>query len=180
MAVRLTLLCALSTADAQTCAVYKAAYSYESLLSGLFTLQEACRVNIQSLVKQPFGPPTAFQVMNMMCKGPCRKLADHVRRLDAVGKDTGCVCKEAETRCPLQRVDMLCYTTGLCYEEEWYEDKVCASDACGRFITNEAAYRAQRAACSLSLDGAASAALGACAAIAAAGAVLAVAHGPTT
>jgi len=146
----------------------------------LWDVQEACRASLKSLTQTPFGPPTAFQVMHQMCKGACRKLRDHSARLAAVGAATGCDCATTLTRCPLRRADLLCDITGLCYDEEWYEAYTCAPAACGRFVSNERTYRAQRMLCGggLYLDGVpAGAGLGAAAAAAAAAAAVALAWG---
>lgn len=48
-----------------------AAYDYE-VRFGLFTQMQTCNDKIRKLLQLPFGPPTAWEVFNIMCKGTCR------------------------------------------------------------------------------------------------------------
>lgn len=139
--------------------LYGSAYDFQYDVVLLATLQSECKASIRALAQQPFGPPTSFEVMNAMCKGVCRQYYENYQRLAKVSADTGCSCPANAPRCPIPRTALLCHLTGLCYEEAYYEDAVCAPDACGRFLASEREYRGQRRACGQSLDGASSASL---------------------
>jgi len=67
---------------------------------------------------------------------------------------TACACDSTQPACPRTALDMLCTATGVCYDSDYYQTTTCAVDACGRWATDEASYRAARRACNLNFDAA--------------------------
>jgi hypothetical protein len=114
----------------------------------------ACKNQIFALTEQSFGPPSAYEVMTTMCKGPCRVYYHRYERMARAEQVTGCTCTALKPRCPKSPFDMLCTITGLCYDIEFYWEAVCDPSACGRYMMNEKDYRGARNRCKLSLDGA--------------------------
>lgn len=166
--VAAALILATASQNPQPCdtIIYDSAYGYLYSSDGATPLtewQNRCRNQILSVTQQRFGPPTAFEVMNVMCKGICRVYYDYYQAMEILSADTSCICTERKAQCPIKRTDLLCRFTGLCYEEDWYQKNVCETTACGRFIDNERGYRAQRRVCGQNLDGASSASVGAAA-----------------
>jgi hypothetical protein len=99
-----------------------------------------------------FNPPSAWEVLNAVCKGTCRDLYERTLRMQAAEARTNCSCAATQVRCPQLPNSILCAGTGLCWDSEWYQVNVCAVNACGRWATNEADYRSARSSCQMSLD----------------------------
>jgi len=114
----------------------------------------SCKNQILLLTQQQFGPPSAYEVMNTMCKGPCRAYYHRYERMIKAEQATGCSCSNIKPRCPKSPLDMLCTITGLCYDTEFYWEAVCDPTSCGRWMMNEKDYRGARNRCKLSLDSA--------------------------
>jgi hypothetical protein len=156
--------------------VFLEAYNYE-VSAGLFARQDDCKQQLKLLGMQQFGPPSAFEVMNMACKGACDAFMNRVYRLRLIEAQTHCTCRNQVARCPKTSADFLCALTGFCYEADWYHASTCAPSACGRWATNEADYRSERKQCNLYLDGASTAAIAGAALAAAVAAGLVTAAG---
>jgi hypothetical protein len=118
----------------------------------------ACKAQIERVTYQPFGPPSAFEVMNVVCKGACMSYYNRYKRLQHSEYISGCTCKAAgKVQCPKHPLDILFTVTGLSYDPDFYWESTCQPYACGRYKQDEASYRAERKACSLNFDGAAAA-----------------------
>lgn len=130
---------------------FQDAYDYEVRM-GIFTALDACDEQIRNVQKLMFGPPSAWFIFNAVCRGICRDYSTRVARLAQYEALTNCTCMATQAKCPRRAVDMLCTSTGYCYNTTMYEESVCGVSACGRWATNEADYRSARRACGQSLD----------------------------
>ena len=137
-----------------------------------------CAAQIQLATQQPFGPPSAFELMNVVCKGACMSYYNRYKRLKHSEYVSGCYCAKAgKVQCPKHPLELLFTITGFSYDPDFYWESTCQPYSCGRFLQNEADYREARKACKLNFDGAAAARPAAAAiALAALGAML-VLHG---
>ena len=137
-----------------------------------------CAAQIQLATQQPFGPPSAFELMNVVCKGACMSYYNRYKRLKHSEYVSGCYCAKAgKVQCPKHPLELLFTITGFSYDPDFYWESTCQPYSCGRFLQNEADYREARKACKLNFDGAAAARPAAAAlALAALGALL-VLHG---
>jgi len=123
-------------------------------------LSVTCAAQIQLATQQPFGPPSAFEIMNVICKGACMSYYNRYKRLKHSELVSGCTCAAAnKVQCPKHPVDMLFTITGFSYDPDFYWESTCQPYACGRYKTNEADYRTARKACKLNFDGASTASL---------------------
>ena len=104
-----------------------------------------CKAQIMTLAEQPFGPPSAFEVMNAVCKGECqnyynvslpsivsarrrdshptaaparfpRTPAQRLMRVAAAERLSGCHCADLKSLCPRHPVDILFDVTGIRYD----------------------------------------------------------------
>lgn len=166
-------------AAATTCSSFDAAFTAE-IGADLWLVEANCRSLLGRAFMQQFGPPTPYEVSQVMCRGDCRDLQDRITRLATYTAATGCSCVGSVAsggRCPRSPAQLMCAAYGLCVDGDAYHAETCAATACGRWETNEAAWRAARKACQLA-DGAASSALSAAAALAAVAAVVVHARPP--
>lgn len=60
---------AATTCNAQA---YAEIWKSEAEDNGLLTKMANCKAQLLRLMQQPFGPPSAFEVMNAVCKGERR------------------------------------------------------------------------------------------------------------
>jgi hypothetical protein len=129
---------------------YKRAYDFE-IAELLDERAEDCRKSVEALTKLQFGPPTAWEVFNTICKGDCRAYSDRIARLLSA---TDCDCSRIASvryRCPATPTGFLCEEVEYCYNYDNYITEYCAENSCGRFATNEDDWRIARAKCSGSL-----------------------------
>ncbi len=119
---------------------------------GLKTIQAACIRELDKLQRLQFGPPTQWEIFNMMCKRSCRSYHDRWLRLHT---QTLCDCTQIPTpdvwstltvlpvgsACLPSVTDLLCYTIGFCYDFDAYYPLYCDDSACGRQATNEDSWR---------------------------------------
>lgn len=118
-------------------------------------LSVQCRAQIDTVTYQPFGPPSAFEVMNVVCKGQCMAYYNRYKRLQHSKGTSGCECGQAgKVQCPIHPLVMLFRATGLSYDPDFYWESTCQPYSCGRYLTDEDSYRKARKACKLSFDGA--------------------------
>lgn len=162
------------------CAHFDAAFAAE-IAADLWLVEANCRSQLTRATLQPFGPPTAFEISQVVCRGDCRDLTDRLARIASYGVATGgCGCAgspASDGRCPHAPALLLCADAGICVgDAAAYDAATCASTACGRWAGNEVDWRAARRQCGLA-DGAGSAGVAAAAAAATALAALAVAAG---
>jgi hypothetical protein len=146
----LPLLCASQCAT--WAALFAGEESWPSPARGLSAASRACDATLFALSALAYAPPSDWQVFNALCRGACRDLSSRLARLDALDAATNCSCAPAATRaCPRPPAAMLCARAaaaggGACLSAgaaaAW-----CAPAACGRRATDEAAWRAQTAAC---------------------------------
>jgi hypothetical protein len=160
---------------------WDAAWAYEDG-GGILPLQTQCKAQLLTLMQQPFGPPSAYEVMNAVCKGSCAGLKARYERVRRAEFSSGCKCADLEPRCPKSPLEILCIVSGgICYDEDFYWEAVCVPEACGRWMANERDYRGARNRCKLSLDsgarGLAGGVAGAAALLALAGVAAAAAAG---
>lgn len=145
--------------DEPTCdlQVFQDAYAYE-LDRGLILQGVLCADKIQQLLQTRFGPPSAWEVFNTVCKGTCRDYTTRYNRVKTYENVTLCECAVVNTgqqsKCPRPVTAMLCVATSKCYAEQVYQATTCDVAACGRWSTNEASYRSARTLCGVSYDGA--------------------------
>jgi hypothetical protein len=132
---------------------FQEAYDFENT-QGIFAKEAACEDSIRSAGALRFGPPTAWQIFNVMCRGSCRQFTDKYKRLQLYQNITGCVCEDTQPQCPQSPTDHLCSALGYCYDSNYYDTTTCAIGACGRWAADAADYRAARIACNLNFDGA--------------------------
>jgi hypothetical protein len=129
-----------STVDTTPCftAFFNVSYDYE-VARGIQRAQADCTSYLDQLQRQQFGPPTQWEIFNMMCKTACRSYYDRWFRLVS---QTGCDCTKVVTpRCFPSVTDLLCKVVGFCYDFDTYFPAYCASDACGRLADNEDSWR---------------------------------------
>ena len=121
---------------------YTDAFNYE-VGADLALVQRNCRAQLSTLMMQQFGPPSAFEVFNMLCHGACRDLQDRLVRLASYSAAASgdCTCTD-RGECPRTPVAMLCQLTGVCPDDAAaFMTATCSTTACGRWARNEADYR---------------------------------------
>jgi hypothetical protein len=114
-----------------------------------------CMDQIMKLTEMQFGPPSAFEVMNVVCKGACQDYYNRYKRVKNAEKNSKCACEDLKSMCPKHPNEMLCdIYPGLCYDPAFYWESTCQPYSCGRFAQDEATYRKTRQDCKLDFDGA--------------------------
>lgn len=134
--------------------LYQQGYDQE-VEQGLFIQMAECEDTLRYAVQLRFGPPTAWEIFNVMCRGICREYTARYKRLQVYESSTACSCATTQNKCPRDTNEMLCSATNYCYDSEFYQTTTCAPTACGRWATCEADYRNARQACGLYFDSAA-------------------------
>jgi hypothetical protein len=113
-----------------------------------------CMDQIMKLTEMQFGPPSAFEVMNVVCKGACQDYYNRYKRVKNAEKNSKCKCEDLKSMCPKHPSEMLCEIyPGLCYDPAFYWESTCQPYSCGRFAQDEATYRKERKSCKLDFDG---------------------------
>ncbi len=98
-----------------------------------------CRLSLDSTKRQPFGPPSQWELFNAVCKTACRSYTDRVERIRTA---TDCDCALFNPpSCPMTTTDLLCKVVQFCYESGPYQRTYCDDHACGRQATNEDTWR---------------------------------------
>jgi hypothetical protein len=109
---------------------------------------------IMKLTEMQFGPPSAVEVMNVVCKGACQDYYNRYKRVKNAEKNSKCKCEDLKSMCPKHPSEMLCEIyPGLCYDPAFYWESTCQPYSCGRFAQDEATYRKERKSCKLDFDG---------------------------
>lgn len=139
----------LVVSRSQICAynTYIRSYEYE-YSEGLSLAASECLNSVQGLTKLQFGPPTEWEIFNVLCKGDCRAYNDRVQRVLTA---SDCRCRRvlnARYQCPTTPTDMLCSEVQFCYDYDTYMRDYCLESSCGRWQTNENDWRTARAQCS--------------------------------
>jgi hypothetical protein len=120
--------------------------------NGLRRIQADCIRQLDQLQRLQFGPPTQWEIFNMVCKRGCRSYHDRWLRLKS---QTLCDCTTVatpaswgsitvypvNTACLPSVIDLLCKTIGFCYDMDAYWFPYCDDYACGRQSNNEASWR---------------------------------------
>ncbi len=119
-------------------AFYQEVLAFE-VQQGLYETQLACKNQLDALKRQPFGPPSQWELFNGVCKRACRSYTDRIQRL-AVSTDCEC-SKFNPPACPKTAIDLLCKIVEFCYVSTVYQNTFCADIACGRQATNEDSWR---------------------------------------
>ena len=114
---------------------------------GLADRALACQDSIKALTRLQFGPPTAWEIFTTLCKGDCRSYSDRIARI----RSTSCDCRKVtnpQYQCPTFPTAYLCEELQICLNYDAYRLDYCDTASCGRFATNEDAWRKERALCS--------------------------------
>ena len=85
-----------------------------------------CMDQIMKLTEMQFGPPSAFEVMNVVCKGACQDYYNRYKRVKNAEKNSKCKCEDLKSMCPKHPSEMLCEIyPGLCYDPAFYWESTC-------------------------------------------------------
>lgn len=119
-------------------AFYQEMLAFE-VSSGLAKSKADCVSYLDHLKRLQFGPPSQWEIFNMMCKTACRSYYDRWFRIIS---QTDCDCTLFNPpSCPASPTDLLCLVTQFCYPWDAYYSNYCAPDACGRQANNEDSWR---------------------------------------
>lgn len=136
---------------------YNFVMEYETI-QGVWKFNAACEADIRDLTRLQFGPPTTWEIFNVMCKGPCREYQHRQSRLALAEERSQCACTDLHLKCPISSTNMLLKYTGLYYDPTELWEGLCGPQACGRWDLNEVDYQTSRKGCGLLASGAVTAA----------------------
>ena len=115
---------------------YMEVYNYE-VANGLFQAHQNCVASIDDTQRQPFGPPSEFEIFKAVCKTQCRGYTDRIMRIESA---TDCDCSKfslaGSPACPKTATDILCKVIGICHDSVQYQLTYCGDTVCGRQVDN--------------------------------------------